>query len=87
MSDFLPGYEASGWSALGAPKNTPQEIIHRLNAEINAALADPKVRKQLMELGGMPFSLSPADLGKHIADETEKWSKVIESAGIKAGEP
>jgi tripartite-type tricarboxylate transporter receptor subunit TctC len=86
MSDFLPGYEASGWQALGAPKNTPQEIIDRLNAEINAALADPKVRKQLMELGGMPFSLSPADLGKHIADETEKWSKVIKAAGIKAGQ-
>jgi tripartite-type tricarboxylate transporter receptor subunit TctC len=86
MSDFLPGYDASGWQALGAPKNTPQEITDKLHAEINAALAEPKFKKRLMELGSMPFSLPPAGLGKYIVDETEKWAKVIKAAGIKAGQ-
>jgi tripartite-type tricarboxylate transporter receptor subunit TctC len=85
MSDFLPGYDASGWQAIGAPRNTPQEVIDKLHAEINAALADPKLKKRLMELGSMPFALSPAELGKYIADETVKWGKVIKAAGIKAG--
>jgi tripartite-type tricarboxylate transporter receptor subunit TctC len=83
MSDFLPGYEASGWQGLGAPKSTPRDIVDKLNAEINAALAEPKFKKRLMDLGSTPFSLSPAELGKYIADETEKWGKVIRAANIK----
>lgn len=86
MNDFLPGYEASGWQGIGAPKNTPGEVVDKLNGEINAALADPKVKERLLELGGMPLSLSPSDLGKLIADETEKWGKVIKTAGIKVGQ-
>jgi tripartite-type tricarboxylate transporter receptor subunit TctC len=84
VSDFVPGYEASAWSGIGAPKNTPVEIMDRLNKEINAALGDPKMKSRLADLGGTPLILSSADFGKLIADETERWAKVIKSAGIKA---
>jgi tripartite-type tricarboxylate transporter receptor subunit TctC len=83
LSEFLPGYEASFYGGFGAPKNTPSEIIEKLNREINAGLADPKVRARLAELGGMPLAGTPADFGKLIAEETEKWSTVIKFAGIK----
>jgi len=83
VSDFLPGYEASGWYGVGAPKNTPTEIVDKLNKEINAALANPKMKAQLADLGGIVLALSPAEFGKLIADETEKWGKVIRAANIK----
>jgi len=84
MSEFIPGYEASGFYGLAAPKNTPAEIVDKLNNEINAALADPKMKAQLAEFGGVPMPMTPADFGRLIADETEKWAKVIKFAGIKA---
>jgi tripartite-type tricarboxylate transporter receptor subunit TctC len=84
VAEFLPGYEASGWQGIGAPKSTPAEIIDRLNKEINAALADPKIKARLADLGGTVLTGSPADFGKLIADETEKWAKVIRAANIKA---
>ena len=83
VGDFVPGYESSGWVGVGAPKNTPASIIETLNREINAALADPKIKSRLADLGGTVFLGSPADLGKFIGDETEKWGKVIKFAGIK----
>ena len=83
MGEFVAGYEASAWFGIGAPKNTPAEIIDRLNREINAALADLKIRARLADEGGGQFVLSPADFGKLIAEETEKWAKVIRFAGIK----
>ena len=83
MGEFLPGFEASAFVAIGAPKNTTTEIIGRLNHEINAGLADPKIKARLVELGGTAFVGSPADLSKFIADETEKWGKVIRAANIK----
>jgi tripartite-type tricarboxylate transporter receptor subunit TctC len=83
VSEFLPGYEASGWFGVGAPKNTPAGIVDKLNAEINAALADHKMKARLADLGGMVFPGSPADFGKFIAEETEKWAKVIRAANIK----
>jgi len=82
--DFLPGYEASVWFGVGAPKNTPNEIIDTLNTEINAALSDPKLKARLADLGGKVLPGSPTDFGKLIADETEKWGKVIRAANIKA---
>jgi tripartite-type tricarboxylate transporter receptor subunit TctC len=83
IGDFLPGYEASAWAGMGAPKNTPAEIIDKLNREINAGLADPKITARLADLGGMVLAGSSADFGKFLADETEKWAKVIKNAGIK----
>ena len=83
VGDFVPGYEASSWHGFGAPKNTPAEIIDRLNREINAALADPKMKARFAELGGTVLVGSPADFGQLIADETEKWGKVIRAANIK----
>jgi tripartite-type tricarboxylate transporter receptor subunit TctC len=83
MGEFLPGFEASQWYGVGAPKNTPPQIIDKLNTEINAGLANPKFKAQLASLGGTVLLGSPADFGKLIADETEKWAKVIQSAGIK----
>jgi tripartite-type tricarboxylate transporter receptor subunit TctC len=83
VADFVPGYDASDWFGLGAPKNTPAEIIEKLNTEINAALADPKLKARLADLGGTTLVLSPADFGKLIAEETEKWAKVIRAASIK----
>src|SRR5262245_9846612 len=84
VGEFVPGYQASGWFGIGAPKNTPAEIVDKLNKEINAALADPKIKARLADLGGMPFSMTPAEFGKFIADETDKWGKVIRTANIKA---
>jgi tripartite-type tricarboxylate transporter receptor subunit TctC len=83
VAEFLPGYEASGWFGIGAPKNTPSEIIDKLNREINAGLADPKIKTRLADLGGEALALSPAEFGRLIADETEKWRKVIRAANIK----
>ena len=84
VGEFVAGYEASGWFGVGAPRNTPAEIIDTLNKEINAGLADPKMKAQLADLGGTPLADSPAEFGKLISDETEKWAKVIRAAGIKA---
>ena len=83
LSDFLTGYEVSFWSGIGAPKNTPIEIVERLNKDINAALADPKVKARFADLGGTVLTGSPTDFGNLIADETEKWGKVIRAANIK----
>jgi tripartite-type tricarboxylate transporter receptor subunit TctC len=84
MSEFVPGFEASSWYGIGAPRNTPAEIIHKLNQEINVALADPKIAARLAALGGPALAGSPADFQTLIANETEKWAKVIKFAGIKA---
>jgi tripartite-type tricarboxylate transporter receptor subunit TctC len=83
VDEFLPGYEARGWYGIVVPKATPREIVEKLNKEINAALADPNMKKRLTDLGGVVFAGSPADFGKFIADETEKWAKVVKFAGIK----
>jgi tripartite-type tricarboxylate transporter receptor subunit TctC len=83
VGDFIPGYEVSAWFGIGAPKNTPVEIVDALNKEINAGLADPKINAQLARLGATPLAGSPAAFGKLIADETEKWRKVIRAANIK----
>jgi tripartite-type tricarboxylate transporter receptor subunit TctC len=84
MGDFLPGYEASTWWGVGVPRNTPAEIINVLNKEINAGLADPKLKARFADLGGTVLPGSPAEFGKFIANETEKWGKVVKFAGIKA---
>jgi tripartite-type tricarboxylate transporter receptor subunit TctC len=83
VGDFVPGYEASAVFGLGAPRNTPAEIVAKLNTEANAALADPKLKARLADLGGTVLAGSPADFGKLIADDTEKWAKVIRAANIK----
>jgi tripartite-type tricarboxylate transporter receptor subunit TctC len=84
VGEFVPGYEASGWFGLGAPKNTPAQIIDALNSEIDAELADPTMKARIADLGGSPMSMAPAAFGKFIADETQKWAKVIRAANIKA---
>jgi tripartite-type tricarboxylate transporter receptor subunit TctC len=84
MDSFLPGYEASVLQGIGAPKNTPVEVIDKLNKEINAGLADPKLKARLADVGGTPLVGSAADFGRLIADETEKWGKVVKFVGIKA---
>jgi tripartite-type tricarboxylate transporter receptor subunit TctC len=84
VGEFLPGYEARGWYGVVVPKATPVEIVGKLNQEINAALADPNMKQRLTELGVAVFAGSPADFGKFIAEETEKWGKVMKFAGIKA---
>jgi tripartite-type tricarboxylate transporter receptor subunit TctC len=83
VGDFVPGYEESSFFGVGAPRNTPGEIIDRLNAEINVALADPKMKAKLNNLGSTALIGRPADFGKLIADETEKWGKVVKFAGFK----
>jgi tripartite-type tricarboxylate transporter receptor subunit TctC len=83
VSEFVPGFEASDSLGIGAPKDTPAEIVDKLNKEINAALADPKIKARFADLGGTPLALTPAEYGRLLADETAKWSKVIRSAGIK----
>jgi tripartite-type tricarboxylate transporter receptor subunit TctC len=83
VGDFLPGYEASTWYGVGVPKETPTEIVEKLNKEIKAAVADPKLKARLVDLGAEPMWMTPAAFGKLIADETEKWAKVVRFAGIK----
>jgi tripartite-type tricarboxylate transporter receptor subunit TctC len=84
IGEFVPGYEASGWQGLGAPKNTSAEIVSKLNQEINACLSDPMIKARLAGLGSVVFPSSPADFGKLIAEETEKWAKVVKFSGAKA---
>ena len=84
VSEFVPGYEAFGWYGLGAPKNTPAEIIDKLSSAMSAALADQKVRARLVELGVEPMTKTAAEFGRFIGEETDKWAKVINSAGVKA---
>jgi tripartite-type tricarboxylate transporter receptor subunit TctC len=83
VSEFLPGYEASGWTGIGAPRGTSAEIIEVLNREIRAGLADPKINARLADLGNVAFATSAADFGKLLAAETEKWGKVVRSANMK----
>jgi len=85
VSQFVPGYEAYAWQGMGAPKNTPPEILNRIAKEINAALADPQMQKRLADLGGVPMPKSPEEFGALIANETTKWAQVIKFANIKAG--
>ena len=84
VGDFVPGYEATNWYGIGAPRNTPVEVIEKLNKETNAGLADPKIKARIADLGGSVLTGSPADFGRLIADETEKWGKVVKFVGIKA---
>jgi tripartite-type tricarboxylate transporter receptor subunit TctC len=84
VGEFEPGFEAGDWLGMGAPRNTPPEIIDRLNKEIAAALADPKIKARFADLGGTALALTPAEFGKLLADETEKWAKVIRAANIKS---
>jgi len=84
VNEFVPGYEASQWYGIGAPKSTPAEIVAKLNQEINAALADPRMKARFTDLGGVPTPMTPAEFAKLIADETEKWGKVIRAANIRA---
>ena len=83
VADFLPGFETSAWAGIGAPKNTPAEIIDQLNRETNAALADHKLKARVADLGGMVFPLSPAEYEKRVAEETEKWGKVVKFSGAR----
>jgi tripartite-type tricarboxylate transporter receptor subunit TctC len=84
VGEFVPGYEASGWQGVGAPKGTPAEIIDKLNKEINAGLADPKIAARIADMGGAVLMGSPTGFGKLIADETDKWGKVVKFSGAKA---
>ena len=83
VGEFVPGYETSAWQGLGAPRNTPADVVDKLNKETNAALADAKMKARLTDLGGRALAGSPADFGKLIAEETEKWGKVVKFAGLK----
>jgi tripartite-type tricarboxylate transporter receptor subunit TctC len=83
VGDFVPGYEASIWYGIGAPKSTPSEIVDKLNKEINLGLADSKMKARFADLGAAVLAGSPADFGRFIAEETEKWAKVIKFANIK----
>jgi tripartite-type tricarboxylate transporter receptor subunit TctC len=84
VGEFVPGYEASAWDGIGAPRNTPAEIVDKLNKAITAALADSKVKARLADLGDVPTPMTPAEFGTLIAADTEKWAKVIRAAHIKA---
>jgi tripartite-type tricarboxylate transporter receptor subunit TctC len=84
MADTLPGYEASAWFGLGTPRGTPADVIGRLNQELNATLADPRLTDRLAEIGGAPMPLSPAEFDAFIAAETAKWAKVVRFSGAKA---
>jgi tripartite-type tricarboxylate transporter receptor subunit TctC len=84
IAEFVSGYEVSSWYGIGVPKNTPANVVETLNKAVNAGLADPKLKKQLDDQGGIEMAGTPADFGKLIADETDKWAKVIKFAGIKA---
>jgi tripartite-type tricarboxylate transporter receptor subunit TctC len=83
MAEFLPGYEATGWVGIGAPKNSPVEIVDKPNKEINAGLADPRMKTRIADFGYTVFASSPADFGTSIAAYTEKWAKVIKFSGAK----
>jgi tripartite-type tricarboxylate transporter receptor subunit TctC len=83
IGESVPGYEASVWYGIAAPKGTPPEIVEKLNQAVNAVLADPRLQPRLAELGGQPMPMTPAEFGKLVAAETEKWGKVIKLAGIK----
>ena len=83
VGEFVPGYQATGWGGLGAPRNTPIEIVDKLNKEINAGLAHPAIKARIAELGSVPMPMTSAEFGKFIVEETEKWAKVIKFAGIK----
>jgi tripartite-type tricarboxylate transporter receptor subunit TctC len=83
VAEFVPGFEASLWIGLGVPKNTPAEITNRLNKEINSALANSMIKARLVELGGAAFVSSPAEFGTFIAEETDKWAKVVKVSGAK----
>jgi len=83
IDEFVPNYEASGWQGLGAPRNAPAEIVARLNREINAGLASSTIKARLVELGSMVLAGTPAEFGKLIAEETEKWAKVVKFSGAK----
>jgi tripartite-type tricarboxylate transporter receptor subunit TctC len=83
VGDFVPGFEASGWYGVGAPRNTPAEIVEKLNREINAAVTDPKLKARLAELGFEPMSMTSIEFRKFVTDETEKWAGVVKFAGIK----
>ena len=85
VADFVPGYEAFAWQGVAAPKDTPPEIVARLNSELNAALADPKIASRIADLGGVPMPMTPGEFGKLIASEIDKWGKVIKFANIKTG--
>jgi tripartite-type tricarboxylate transporter receptor subunit TctC len=84
VGEFVPGYEASGWFGVGAPRKTPVQIVDKLNQEINAGLADSKLKARLADLGSAVFVGSPSDFARHVAEETEKWGKVIRAANIRA---
>jgi tripartite-type tricarboxylate transporter receptor subunit TctC len=83
IGETVPGYEATSWFGIGMPKGTPREFIDKINAEVNRALADPKMKERLAELGGKPIPGTPADFGKTIAAETAKWEKVVNASGAK----
>jgi tripartite-type tricarboxylate transporter receptor subunit TctC len=83
VGEFVPGYEGNAWFGIGAPKNTPKDIVDMLNQAVNAGLADPKLKARLIDLGGVPMPVTPVEFAKFIADETEKWSKVVKFAGLK----
>ena len=83
MGEFVPGYEAIGWQGFGAPKSTPREIVDKLNREINAVLADPMIKARMADLGGTPMGGPADEFAALIADETEKWAKVVKFAGLK----
>jgi tripartite-type tricarboxylate transporter receptor subunit TctC len=84
VGDFVPGFEASSWFGIGAPAGTPADIAEKLNREVNAAFGDPKIKARLIELGGMLLTGSPADFGKFMQQEAEKWGKVVRFSGAKA---
>jgi tripartite-type tricarboxylate transporter receptor subunit TctC len=84
VADVVPGYEASTWYGLGAPRNTSPEIINRLNGDVNAILTEPRMKARMAGLGSSPLILSPDELGQLVAEETEKWAKVVKASGIKA---
>jgi len=84
VGEFVAGYEASGFFGIGAPKNTPGEIVDRLNSEINAGLADARLKERITDLGGVPLPLTPAEFGNLIVESTDKWAKVIRTVGIRA---
>jgi tripartite-type tricarboxylate transporter receptor subunit TctC len=83
VGEFVPGYEASSWYGIGAPAGTPAEIVDKLNREINAGLADPKIKARLADMGGTVLAGPPAEFGKLIANETEKWGRVVKFSGAK----